>query len=764
MHKTGGFLMKATKTIIIFTIAIIVLIASVVFADASEDTDKTLSPYFQVKSDDPEVDQLPLLLTSAEVNIAGVIADVTVTQVYKNEGTRPLEAIYVFPASTRAAVYGMTMTIGDRTIFAQIRERQKARQEYEQAKQEGKTASLLEQQRPNVFQMNVANILPGDNIKVELKYTELLVPTDGVYEFVYPTVVGPRYSSPGNAGISPASDKWVANPYLPEGEKPTYLFDVTTHLSTGIPIQEVSCSSHQVDIEYEGPTAAAVTLEETEIIEKIKRMEPKHIERLTEALEELYVGEDFASLPAFYHKVFQIVTNSSQSTEEVVEQHTIKKFTGDRDYILKYRLTGGKIESGLLLYQEKPTPDPSQEGKEENFFLLMVQPPERVKFKDIPPREYIFIVDVSGSMHGFPLDISKTLLRDLISNLRSTDTFNVLLFAGGSSIMAEHSLPATRKNIERAIRIIDNEQGGGGTELLPALKRALNLPKTEGVSRTIVIATDGYVDVEFEAFDLIRNNLNQANMFTFGIGKGINRFLVEGMARVGQGEPFVVTESKEAAGKAAKFRKYIQTPVLTGINCDFDVFNVYDVEPISIPDVLAERPVIVFGKWKGQPTGTITLRGYSGEGRYERTFTISDVHPLETNAALRYLWARKRIEILGDYNTLLQENYSRQQPTNQQAKQQDEERIKEITRLGLAYNLLTKYTSFVAIDQQIRNKEGNLETVKQPLPLPQGVSNYAVGGGAIPEPTTIVLLGLGLVGIIALRRRHKILKKRDTMY
>jgi Ca-activated chloride channel family protein len=636
----------------------------------------------------------------------------------------------------------MTMTIGNRTIFAQIRERQQARQEYEQAKQEGKTASLLEQERPNVFQMNVANILPGDNIKVELKYTELLVPTDGVYEFVYPTVVGPRYSNK-SASNAAETDKWVANPYLPEGEKPLYLFDITTNLSIGIPIQEVSCSSHNVNIEYEGPGAAAVMLDDTEILEKVKMMKPDHLERVLEALKGFYVGDDMGSVPAFYKNLFRIVSDSSQNGEKVVERQSVQKFTGDRDYVLKYRLTGGKIESGLLLY----------EGKNENFFLLMVQPPERVNPEDIPSREYIFIVDISGSMHGFPLNISKELLRNLISRLRPTDTFNVLLFAGRSTLMSDHSVLATQKNIRRALDVIEQQRGGGGTELLPALKRALALPRTEGVSRTVVIATDGYVDVELEAFELIRNNLNQANIFTFGIGKGVNRFLIEGMTRVGQGEPFVITEPKEAAARAAQFREYIQAPVLTQIAWDFDEFDVYDIEPLSTPDVLAERPVIVFGKWKGQPMGTITLSGYSGWGKYNQAFEVSKVKPLETNSALRYLWARKRIELLGDYNDV----------------QSNDNRKKEITKLGLTYNLLTAYTSFVAIDEEIRRREDTLETVKQPLPLPQGVSEYAIGGGtpkynynrgrsggsSTPEPDTILLVGIGVLVFIAGALRRK---------
>jgi len=341
-----------------------------------------------------------------------------------------------------------------------------------------------------------------------------------------------------------------------------------------------------------------------------------------------------------------------------------------------------------------------------------MQPPKRVVKKQIPPREYIFIVDVSGSMHGFPLNISKKLLKDLIGNLRPTDKFNVLLFAGGSQLMSEHSLPANPQNITRAINTIERQRGGGGTRLLPALKRALSLPKTEGFSRSIVIATDGYVSVEEQAFDLIRNNLGRANMFTFGIGSSVNRHLIEGMARVGMGEPFVITKPEQASEKTNKFRKLIESPVLTGIKVDFGRFKVYDVEPPGIPDVLADRPVIVFGKWRGSPRGSISLQGYTGEHAFSKKVDVSGITPLQTNSALRYLWARHRIALLSDYNRL---------------KKQDD-RIKEVTRLGLSYNLLTAYTSFIAVDTQIRLRDGQAVTVKQPLPLPQGVSDYAVAG------------------------------------
>lgn len=628
---------------ITFLLSVALLTATAALAQQPECPDRTLSPYFFVKSEDPSLDRLPLKATSAEVRIAGVIADVTVTQLYRNEGKRALEAIYVFPGSTRAAVYAMTMTIGTRTINAVVRERQQARAEYEQARAQGRTASLLEQQRPNVFQMNVANIMPGDEIKVRLSYTELLVPTEAVYEFVYPTVVGPRYSNQPAAGAAD-TERWVENPYHHQGETPTYDFDIKVTLAAGMPIQRVACSSHKTSVSYDGPSVATVTLDPSE------------------------------------------------------------KQGGNRDFILRYGLAASQVESGLLLYQDKG----------ESFFLLMVQPPKRVALEQIPPREYIFIVDVSGSMHGYPLEVSKKLLADLIGHLRPTDTFNVLLFAGGSSVMSERSLPATPENVSRAINVIERQQGGGGTELLPALRHALALPRTEGASRTVVIATDGYVAVEKEAFDLIRGSLDRTNVFAFGIGTAVNRFLIEGIARAGMAEPFVVAKPEEAAARAERFREYVASPVLTGVRLDFGGFDAYDVEPPAVPDVLAERPVIVFGKWRGQASGHITVRGLTGTAPYLETFNVRHVNASRSDAALRYLWARHRIAVLGDYTKL----------------QRDDERVKEITTLGLAYNLLTDYTSFVAIDTVVRNTDGRVETVTQPLPLPQGVSDLAVGGQA----------------------------------
>ncbi len=624
-------------------------------ASAYMNEEQTCSPYFFVQSGDASVDRLPLKATDVEVNIAGVIADVRVTQTYCNEGTHPLEAIYVFPGSTRAAVYGMTMTIGERVIVANIEKKQEARQQYEQAKREGKSASLLEQQRPNVFQMNVANILPGDVIKVELRYTELLVPTDCQYEFVYPTVVGPRY--PGSQAEGVAAESWVENPYLREDAAPVSTFDIHVALSTGLPVQKIACESHQTDISYDGASLAKITLKPSE-------------------------------------------TNG-----------------GNRDYILKYRLAGGQIESGLLLYEGIPTPSPSQEGKE-NFFLLMAQPPEKVREDELPPREYIFIMDVSGSMGGFPMDIARTLLKDLIQHLGANDRFNLMQFSFGAKVLSKSgSVAVTETHVNEALKLLNTAHGSGGTEILPALKEALALPRTEGMSCSIVVITDGFVTVEPEVFDLIRHHLGEANLFAFGIGSSVNRHIIEGMAHVGGGEPFIVTNETEALAQAATLRRCLQSPVLANLKLTCTGFDAYDIEPPALPDVFAERPTLCFGKWRGERKGVVTLAGRIGEREYRFEADVSAVEPRKEHAALRYLWARQTIKLLGDYNKL----------------QHDEERVNRITELGLTYSLLTDYTSFIAVDSEVRNQQGQSTVVNQPVPLPQGVSEAAFACAA-PSP------------------------------
>ncbi|MDT4969704.1 MAG: Ca-activated chloride channel [Acidobacteriota bacterium] len=651
----------------------LILIATA-FAPAAAQTqeDKTLSPYFVVKGD-PNIDQLPLKDTRVEIAVSGVIADVRVVQVYRNEGARPINATYVFPASTRAAVYAMRMKIGDQVISAKIKERVAAKKEFDAAKREGKSASLLEQDRPNVFSMNLANIMPQDQIEIELRYTELLVPTDGIYEVVYPTVVGPRYASQKDPSAGKKEDGFIETPYPHEGQKPTSTLHISATISTGVPIQNLSCMSHLIFPQWTSPTVAQLTLDDA------------------------------------------------------------NPFQGNRDFVLRYSLAGNQITSGLMLYQ----------GQDENFFLYMAQPPLRVTADEIPPREFIFVVDVSGSMEGFPLNTAKKLVKDLIGQLRPSDLFNVVLFAGDSTMLSPSSLRANPENISQAIHLLEQQRGSGGTELLPAIKQAMSLPRDANFSRSLVLVTDGYVTGEQGVFDYIRENLSHSNVFSFGIGQGVNRYLIEGVARAGMGEPFIVTEESEAPAIADKFREYIQTPILTDIAMQSVGFETYDVHPVHLPDLLAQRPVVLFGKWRGPVGGTFELRGRTGRGEFVTSLDVGAVRPDESNRALRYLWARSRIAELSDYG----------------AEEISADRVKDITALGLKYNLLTRYTSFIAVREEVRNPSDPARDVKQPLPLPLRVSDLAVGdgmeAGSEPELVWLVSTCFVLFFIIFIRSRRR---------
>ncbi len=619
--------------------------------------DKTLSPYFFVENGDANVDRLPLADTKVSVTVSGSIADVTVTQTYTNEGKRPINAKYVFPASTRAAVHGMRMTIGKHVIVAKIKERELAKREFEAHKKEGKNATLLEEDRPNVFTMSVANVMPGDRIDVSLDYTEMLVPLKGTYEFVYPTVVGPRYSNKPRTAAR-AIDRFVETPYIHQGNDPTSTFELVGTLSSGIPVAELASPTHKIKTAWDNPNLGRFSLEESE------------------------------------------------------------RRGNNRDFVLRYGLRGDTIQSGLSLY----------DAGEEKFFSLVVEPPKRVATADMPAREYVFVLDVSGSMEGFPLDTAKGVLKELVSGMRPVDKFNVLLFSGTSYLWSPQSVAATPENVKAAVDAISRERGGGGTELLPALQRALGLPSDRSLSRTFVVVTDGYIEADKGAIDLVRAHLGEANVFAFGIGTSVNRYLIEGVAKAGQGEPAVVMDPKDAPEAATRFREYIGAPVLTKIKVKYDGFDATDVEPQSIPDVFAERPIVVHGKWRGAPKGTITVEGTSGKGAYAQRFDVSRSTSLAENRALRYLWARQRIADLSDFGF----------------GEPDDATKKAVTALGLRYSLLTPFTSFIAASEVVRNPNGGATDVDQALPLPVSVSESAVGAGmeGAAEPELVVLLAM----------------------
>ncbi len=573
--------------------------ASIAFA---QDNDVTECPYFNVSSTDSTGVVFSLRSTTIDATISGVIANVEIEQLYLNAGDSTIDATYVFPMSSNAAVYGMEMIINDRTIKAEIRRRDEAQTIFDNADEAGLTASLLEQERPNVFQMSLANVNPGDSLRIRMVYTELLVPRSGVYQFVFPNIVGPRFTTNG--------EPWVYQSMLDSVPLSETTLNINLKINAGMPV-EAECVSHDAPFEYEGNTALT-----------------------------------------------SLSTNPGA------------------DFIVDYTLDDNQIQTGMLLY----------EGEEENFFLSMIQPAKPGLPFDSPAREYIFIMDVSGSMSGQPIQVSKNLISNMLNDLNYDDRFNIIFFAGGSAVLAPNSLPVTDETIAMALDMIDNQNAGGGTLLLSAMETALEMEGTEGYARTFAILTDGFVTVEKETFDLIRENLNEANFFAFGIGNSPNRYIIDGIAYVGEGEPFAVTNMSEADAVAQTFKEYIERPVLTNIETTFEGIDVYDVEPLTIPDVFAERPIIIYGKYHGPADGSITLSGDLAGGLISSTLDFSDYTAgVEDNIALQYLWARKRIKLMSDYGIASNES--------------DTVSIEEeITQLGLKYSLVTEFTAFVAVD------------------------------------------------------------------
>ncbi len=696
-NKNGKTLLCLLFTILLSTAHPFTTYAA---ADESDEEEQLLAPYFIVQGtgdEDSPVDSFPLKSTDVITNINGVIAETYVTQTYANEGDVPINARYVFPTASDVTVHGMKMEIGNQVITAKIKEKEEAKEEFETAKSEGKSASLLEQKRPNVFTMDVANIMPGDAVHIELHYTQLITPTEGIYEFVFPTVVGPRYAAPSSAddnntdnnddndsSSGNASNDWAASPYLPDGAAPLGDYHITVNLSTGVPIADLSCKTHEVSVAMDSESKARITLSNP---------------------------EDYA---------------------------------GNRDFILKYRLTGDSIQSGLVLTG----------GESENYFMLMVQPPEHYTPDEIPPREYIFVLDVSGSMNGYPLDTAKKLINDLADDLKETDRFNLILFANEATLLSEKSMTATSQNIQAALKLVDEQMGGGGTSLLPALNDAISIPKADESARSIVIITDGYISNEQEIFETIEENMDTASFFPFGIGSSVNDYLIKGIAATGLGEAFIVTDSADADDCAERFRTYIEAPLLTDITVNFDGFDIYDTEP-STPSILyAQKPIVLFGKWRGTPSGTITVSGKSGSQSYIQEIPVTDAAVDTQNEALRYLWARTRLDRIAGFGSIRNDSSTKE----------------EITRLGLEYNMTTPYTSFIAVVDTIRNTEGESTDVDQALPLPLHVTNLAVGGGytAYSEPGDMMFLLLlsclaltGMIRIIKSSRKTSLSGKKQ---
>jgi len=603
----------------------------------------------------------PLRHTDVQATIAGFLARVTVTQTFANSAADKIEAIYTFPLPENAAVDDMTIQVGNRTIRGKIKKREEARAIYEKAKQTGHVAALLDQERPNIFTQEVANIMPGEQVVVTISYLQNLEYSDGSYQFVFPMTIGPRYI-PGDAtgkqatGWAPDTDKVPdaskVTPHIaPPGVRAGHDISIAVAIEAGVPIEQVQSSSHDVDFERTGASTATVRL------------------------------KDAATIP-------------------------------NKDFILNYYVAGEQI-SDAVLAQAVPAGSKLGPG---GYFTLILQPPARVPESDITPKELVFVLDTSGSMMGFPIEKAKDLINHALDELYPGDTFNLITFSGDTQILFPQPVFPTAANIRRAKALLGGMSGGGGTEMMKAIRASLDPSDSQDHMRIVCFLTDGEVGNDMEILGEIKKHKN-ARVFAFGIGNSVNRFLIEGMAREGRGASEIVTLADSADAASRRLYEHLRSPLLTDVSIDWNGLPVTDVYPQRVPDLFTGRPLVVSGRYKAAMNGTIRIRGKRAGEDFVREVPVSLSSTASKHGVLASFWARQKID------DLMSQDWADLQSGNIKPAAQ-----KEITQLGLDYRLMTQFTSFVAVEERTVTKDGQPVRVEVPVELPEGMSYEGVSG------------------------------------
>jgi Ca-activated chloride channel family protein len=608
--------------------------------------------------------RLPLQHTEVSIRVAGFVARATVTQHYTNPFERPIEAVYTFPLPHDAAVDAMTMHVGDAVIRGVIQRRDEARATYERAVQAGKRAGLIEQERPNLFTQSVGNIMPGDAIRIEISYVDILDYRDeGAFELVFPMVVGPRYI-PGTTVAGKAGTGWapdtdavpdasrITPPVLRPGERSGHYISLHVELDAAVEIHGVHSVSHAVDIETLSPSRRDIRLHPSDRIP-------------------------------------------------------------NKDFILRYAVAGKAPEMALI---------PHHRAETGGYFTLIVLPQQTVTDAQAVPRDLIFVLDTSGSMHGEPMAKSREAMGRLIAWMRAADRFNIVRFAGDTGTLWSEPRPATAANRREAERFVEALRGAGGTEMRKGIVEALAQPADAGRMRIAILLTDGYVGDEAQILAAIEQERRGARVFTLGVGSSVNRYLLDRAATVGRGEAFYVRQDEDATAIIERFFHRIDRPALAHVEIDWGNLAVSDVTPQRIPDLWQGQPIEVHGRYARGGTGRITLRGQLGAEPYEQHLGVRLPEAHAENAVMATVWARARVK---DLMLAL-------------AGGQDEGTAEAITALGLEYRIMTQWTAFVAVQETIVNVGGKTRTVVQPVELPEGVDYEGVFG---PSGEAEVALG-----------------------
>ncbi|MBU3069383.1 marine proteobacterial sortase target protein [Aestuariicella sp. G3-2] len=649
----------------------------------STTTEQTNSGQMEFRGDGGEVLGAPLLSTRVQLTITGMIATTTYVQTFHNTSDTWVEGRYVFPLPETAAVNGMTMRIGDRLIKGEIKEKQAAKRMYQQAKQSGKRASLVEQQRPNVFSQTVANIAPHEKIEVTLSYRQTVDFNHGRFSLRLPLTITPRYIP----GV-------VSTPTDGAPEETTLSLD-TQGWGWAKPTDQVPDAD-----KITPPMTTSKTTDEGAI------RNPVSIEI------DLNAGLPLARIDSPYHDIV-IQKNGTE--------HQISLSAGqapmDRDFVLAWQSVQQKTPQAALFTEQVI----SDEGGNSDYLLLMLLPPQTPHHSKSGPlhapeqlaREVQFIIDTSGSMGGTSIEQAKASLQLALSTLSSQDRFNIVEFNTSFQHFSPTSEPATADNIRKAQAFVQNLEAGGGTEMYAPLNAVLSQTTDETYLKQIVFITDGSVGNESALFHLIETRLDHARLFMVGIGSAPNSYFMRKSAQFGRGTFTHIGDLREVSEKMSTLFEQLESPVLRDIHIEWPEGLSVEAYPRKHPDLYRGQPLLLKAKADTDTPnglqGEVKLSGKMISHQWSQSITLptKQSHTDKRSAkGIASLWARDKISDLLD----------------QKHAGISEADIKpQVLKVALAHQLMSPYTSFVAVDQIIaRPENGTLKQQEVPNLLAKG--------------------------------------------
>jgi len=631
--------------------------------------------------------------TDIEAQVSGLVTRVSVSQSFRNDGQEWVEGIYVFPLPDSAAVDRLRMHIGERIIEGEIREKEQAKKEYEQAKTAGQKTSLVEQQRANLFTTSVANIGPGESITVEIEYLETIRYDDGNFSLRFPLTLTPRYIPgtplPGRKGSGWSPDtlrvtdaSLITPPVVTRSRDHKLSFAAT--INAGVPLEFIASRYHPIDVSDESG-----------------RYEIKLAD---------------ASTPM------------------------------DHDLELTWRPAPDRAPRATVFSE-------SIDG--EPHLLVMLLPPNDISAPvTYIPRELIFVIDTSGSMHGTSLSQAARALTLALDGLRAEDRFNVIQFNSVTSTLFNTSVDATASNLRIAKRYVAGLKSTGGTEMRPAIAEALNSPHSESHLRQVIFITDGSVGNEQELFSLIERNLGDTRLFTVGIGSAPNGWFMRKAAEAGRGTFTLISALHEVNEKMGRLFGKLEQPQITDITVEWPNGTTAEAYPQTIPDLYSGEPIVIKARLDNEPKqgDQLKISGNSALGTWGAELAINGG---EVSPGVAALWARARIEEFMDQE--------------RRGGNHDEIR-KTVIDTALTHHLVSKYTSLVAVDKTpVRPRDVKLGKEQVPNLLPYGQNVSAIFG--FPATATnagayrlngmlLVAAALLLLLILATgRRRHAALAR-----